>query len=853
MRRWSQLPRPVLVVLALCFAAATILYAVLWMYAVRRPGPSVELGFDSRYSTTDRCSTVQAVEKGSPADQAGLRVGDRIVALDRRAAESSALFDELWFHSRPGDSIQLTIERAGEPTSRTLYATFRAATPHSSELGLARRSALQVIGSFPVPFVAVGLAVLFLRTDDRNAWLLALLFAGFVAVPNPPSFAVWSPPVETFFMAYRATFLALFAAMFYLFFAIFPTRSPIDHRLPWLKWLAFLLGVAILLPGLRVGTVRPPGFLVHLVGETTALKSVLFYIYLFVALGFISLVGNASRASTSEACRRSRVILWGTLVGVLPIAAEKGAIDFAGYRPPFWLDTILVLVTFLFPLSFAYAVVKHRVLEIPVLLKRSARYVLVQRGYIVLLFVGAVTAIAFFTRTVSRFFPANTNLGMGLSAVFGIVMVWAAAPLVKRGTQRIDRAFFRSAYDARLILQDLAERTRTVMDRHELAILLEEHISGALHPKTLACYLEADEGIFVREGGQGPPELHTLAAALPLMRELERRGKSWEVPPLESEAGREFAVVASLAPECLVPILGRSSRMVGMLALGQRLSEELYSREDKHLLDSVASQAGIALENIRLAEKMAERLEAERRVAREMEIAREVQARLFPQTMPSLRTLEYAGGCIQAREVGGDYYDFLDLGPGRLGIVLADIAGKGISGALLMANLQANLRSQYAIALEDLPRLLRSVNRLFVENTSDSSYATLFFGDYNDATRCLRYVNCGHNPPLLFRGNGKIERLTATATVLGLFSDWECATSEVALTTGDTLVIYTDGITEALDRAGEEFGEARLVEVIRSHPHLPPRQLLAAVHAAVQQVSTGIQADDLTLVIGRAC
>jgi len=391
------------------------------------------------------------------------------------------------------------------------------------------------------------------------------------------------------------------------------------------------------------------------------------------------------------------------------------------------------------------------------------------------------------------------------------------------------------------------------MDRHELAILLEEHISGALHPKTLACYLEADEGIFVREGGQGPPELHTLAAALPLMRELERRGKSWEVPPLESEAGREFAVVASLAPECLVPILGRSSRMVGMLALGQRLSEELYSREDKHLLDSVASQAGIALENIRLAEKMAERLEAERRVAREMEIAREVQARLFPQTMPSLRTLEYAGGCIQAREVGGDYYDFLDLGPGRLGIVLADIAGKGISGALLMANLQANLRSQYAIALEDLPRLLRSVNRLFVENTSDSSYATLFFGDYNDATRCLRYVNCGHNPPLLFRGNGKIERLTATATVLGLFSDWECATSEVALTTGDTLVIYTDGITEALDRAGEEFGEARLVEVIRSHPHLPPRQLLAAVHAAVQQVSTGIQADDLTLVIGRAC
>ena len=851
MRRSSTVPRPVLVVLALLFAVSMILYSSLWMYAVRHPGSSVELGFDSQYSPTDRCSTVQTVQRGGPAEQAGLQVGDHIVALDGKRVESPVLFDEVWLRSRPGDSIQLTVQRPGEPKLLTLRGTFRAATPHSSELGLARKSALQVVGSYPVPFVVVGLAVLFLRTDDPNAWLLALLFGGFIAVPAPMSLAVRSPPLQVFFLAYRTIFLAMFGALFYLFFAIFPTRSPMDRRLPWLKWLAFLLGVCIMLPGLGEGIVRAPAALVQLMGETAASKSVLFYIYFFVALGFISLVGNASRASTSEACRRSRVILWGTLVGVLPIAAEKGAIDFAGYRPPFWLDTILVVVTFLFPLSFAYAVVRHRVLEIPVLLKRSARYVLVQRGYIVLLFVGAATAIVFFARMVSRFFPADTNIGMGLSAVFGIVMVWASAPLVKRGTQRIDRAFFRSAYDARVILQDLAETARTVTDRRELAVLLEKHISGALHPKALACYLEAAEGILVAECGQVPTELHTLSSTLPLLSELERRGKAWEVPPLESEAGREFAVVASLAPECLVPILGRGSRLVGMLALGQRLSEEPYSGEDKRLLDSVASQAGIALENIRLAEKMAERMEAERRAAREMEIAREVQARLFPQTMPPLRTLEYAGGCIQARDVGGDYYDFLDLGPGRIGIVLADIAGKGISGALLMANLQANLRSQYAIALEDLPRLLKSVNRLFVENTPDDSYATLFFGDYNDATRCLRYANCGHNAPLLFRETGKVERLAATATVLGLFSDWECATCEVALDTGDTLVIYTDGITEAVDRAGEEFGEARLIELICSHRHLSPRELLTRVHTAVQQLSTGMQADDLTLVIGR--
>jgi serine phosphatase RsbU (regulator of sigma subunit) len=178
-----------------------------------------------------------------------------------------------------------------------------------------------------------------------------------------------------------------------------------------------------------------------------------------------------------------------------------------------------------------------------------------------------------------------------------------------------------------------------------------------------------------------------------------------------------------------------------------------YSREDKHLLDSVANQAGIALENIGLAEKMADRIEADRRAAQEMEFGRQVQARLFPQKLPLLRTLDYAGTCIQARKVGGDYYDFLELRPGRVALVMADISGKGVPGALLMANLQANLRTQYAMAVENLEELLVSVNRLFYENTSDSSYATLFFVDYDDATGCLRYVNCGHLPPLLLRDN----------------------------------------------------------------------------------------------------
>jgi serine phosphatase RsbU (regulator of sigma subunit) len=228
-----------------------------------------------------------------------------------------------------------------------------------------------------------------------------------------------------------------------------------------------------------------------------------------------------------------------------------------------------------------------------------------------------------------------------------------------------------------------------------------------------------------------------------------------------------------------------------------------------------------------------------------------VQARLFPQKLPKLETLEYSGGCIQARQVGGDYYDFLELRPGRLALVLADIAGKGVSGALLMANLQANLRSQYAMALADLSRLLASVNHLFHENTSDSSYATLFFADYDDATRRLCYANCGHLPPLLLRADGRLERLTATTTVLGLFEDWECTVAEMQLAAGDTLVLYTDGVTEAEGPEGQEFGESRLAETLRGQIHLPVPDLVEAVVAAVRKFSRGEQADDITLVVAR--
>ena len=247
----------------------------------------------------------------------------------------------------------------------------------------------------------------------------------------------------------------------------------------------------------------------------------------------------------------------------------------------------------------------------------------------------------------------------------------------------------------------------------------------------------------------------------------------------------------------------------------------------------------------------AEKLEAERRAARELEIAKAVQARLFPQKWPSVSALDYAGMCIQARQVGGDYYDFLDLGPGRLGLVIGDVSGKGIAAALLMANLQANLRSQAAIALDQPERWLRAVNQLFCENTPDGAFATLFFAQYEEKTGRLRYANCGHLCALLLRADDTVEKLAATAIPLGLFKEWNCEIGERQLRPGDTFALYTDGISEAFNDADEEFGEERVTEALRRHRGLPPGNLLDAIVDEVRRFSPREQRDDVTLIVAK--
>ena len=844
--------RPLLLALAILFAATTVVYSVAWMYYIRLSNLPVEVGMDSH--PTSAGMLVTSVWHDSPAQRAGLRTNDVITAIDDRSVAAPVACDRIlfrvWHAARPGETVTLKIQRPGDAQPLFLTPVFRAPKGSGDAQSLVRRGAAEVLGFYPLLFLIVGLAVLFLRLEDSTAWLLALMFAGFISEGDLPlAFALSPDWLLHFLYGYAVIMRGILPGLFYFFFAVFPVRSPIDRKLPWLKWALLAAGACLNWGGVWTGDVLALPFIEALGTRPHIALVRIFVAYGTVLLGLASLVWNVIDAPNVEARRKLKVVLWGTLIGVAPAVLIGLPYDLLHQGLPFWAGFARGTFLFLIPLSFAYAVVKHRVMDIPVLLRRSARYLLVERGFAILIGIVSIGITLWFGQAFARRFSAGSKAAIPIGATLGVLLITGATQVQRQVRTRLDRAFFRSAYDAQQVLENLASKTLAVTDRHALAELLHRHIHEALHPMPLVIYLLSEHGELRAFAGHPPEQETTLPVDAPIVQRLAAESAPLEPGP----DGLRGTPLEQLHAECLVPI-GRSSdgQLQGLMALGPRLSEEPYSARDKRLLASVASQAAISMRSISLAEGMAQRMEAERRSEQEMQIARQVQSRLLPQEAPKLATLDCAGKCIQTRAVGGDYYDFLDFGAGKLGLVLADISGKGISGALLMANLQASLRGQYALALEDFPRLLRSVNYLFYKNTETNNYATMFFSIYDDEGRTLRYVNCGHNPPMLLRSSGEVERLEATATVLGLFEEWDCSVGELRLVPGDGLLIYTDGISEAAPgEDAEEFGEDRLVVSMKSYCCKPAQEMLEGIVAEVQRFSQGEQADDMTLIVAR--
>ncbi|MBV8435940.1 MAG: PP2C family protein-serine/threonine phosphatase [Silvibacterium sp.] len=259
----------------------------------------------------------------------------------------------------------------------------------------------------------------------------------------------------------------------------------------------------------------------------------------------------------------------------------------------------------------------------------------------------------------------------------------------------------------------------------------------------------------------------------------------------------------------------------------------------------------MALEVARLTTAIGREMAQRERLNRELEIAQEVQARLFPQHLPAVAGLDYCGHCRPAREVGGDYYDFLDLPGGRLGIAIGDVSGKGIGAALLMASLEASLRAQASVRHE-LAELMMQVNNLVYEASSENRYATLFYAEYDARSRLLSYVNAGHDAPVVLRKTVTgcdVVRLETGGPVIGLLRQ-SYQQESFPLEAGDRVVLFTDGVSESMNARGEEWGEDKLIQFAETCHGLSAFEEMTQILAAADAFAAGTsQHDDMTLVV----
>jgi sigma-B regulation protein RsbU (phosphoserine phosphatase) len=279
-------------------------------------------------------------------------------------------------------------------------------------------------------------------------------------------------------------------------------------------------------------------------------------------------------------------------------------------------------------------------------------------------------------------------------------------------------------------------------------------------------------------------------------------------------------------------------------------SDELnaYSEDDLQVLMLLASQVAIIIEKVMLHEQLIEK----KRLEGQLEVARQVQLELLPPRDPELPGFDISAYNYPTEEVSGDYYDWVRIYDDQIGLVIADVAGKGVPAALLMAFLRASLRAATHIGYATHISMAK-VNYLLWESIERNQYVTAFYGILDAANGTLSYSNAGHNPPILLKANGESSLIRSGEQPLGMFRDTRFHEYYLSFEPGDVLVMYTDGVTEAQNPAGEEFGRDRLLEAAKSAYELPAREMIASIEMAVLAWTAGAGAnDDVTFFIIKA-
>jgi sigma-B regulation protein RsbU (phosphoserine phosphatase) len=818
---------------------------------------------EAPFRFNDDSHIVEAVE--AEAKAAALDKGDRLEGLNGGPYTGLAQWSEILSDGQPGDTLDVEFTRP-DGSRKVGTITLDHAPYFYGTLSpvMSYWQAFLVGGLLPLVCLGLGFWVVLARPLDSNAWLLLVLLTF-------PSVLFFNSGLATGFslflrgLWYHVIQLAASPALL-LFGIYFPERSRVDARAPWIKWIILLplaACICILLPAVYADYYSGGDGPLLATLSNDADNVLNFLNLLCIILYLVVTLDKLRSASTEDARRRLRVLTTGTGVGVgalliVFILLPHFGVDFRA-RGHYWLQYLGGVVFMIAPLTLAYVVLVQRAMDVRVILRMGTRYVLAKAFLFVLQVVLITIAIW------RLLLPAFRKKQPEPSDMLGALAVLALVLILRFGVQKklqlwLDRKFFREAYDTEVVLNELSDEVRRFTETAPLLETVARRVAETLHINQVAMLLRRGENFQLQQAiGVTVDGAVTLPAQASAARYLAATNEPARLYREDPDAWYLMAgtterhVLDLVNAELLLPLPGRN-RLMGMMALGPKRSEAAYTPADLHLLHTVATQTGLAIEVAELAHSLATEAAQRERVNREMEIAREVQERLFPQQMPVLPGATLAGHCRPALGVGGDYYDVFDLGEGRTGLAVGDVSGKGISAALLMASLRASLRGVTLDNPRDFANLMDKVNRLVFEASASNRYATFFFAAFDPAARKLDCVNAGHNPPILLRtgpgGQTQTLRLEADGPVVGLLPLAPYTEQSMTLMPGDVLLLYTDGISEAMTHDDEEWGEERMIASAQKVKDEPAEEILRAIFDDADAFTAGApQHDDMTMLV----
>ena len=854
---------------ALSLTLSVSLYIIYGVNVVRwRNSP--DFGWRTMYDSGPNI-VAQVLDAG---EAAGLRAGDTILAVNGKPYHTfKALFFEIR-HREPGSVNTYTVQRDG----KTLEVSIT-----TSRLGiwpvLKRSGPILVIG---LVYVFIGVIVFLMKPQAGESWLFLIMTCVMGMVI---SFAAPSDLVRPlWFFDIRVFIDGILAASIIHLALRFPKERSFLVKRSWLWIIPYLFSIALyIMMQLASPSIR------DVPTELEQVNSL--YLMLAVLIFLVSMIWNFLKDTSVLIRLQSQAIFLGMLIGIfIPVADLIARILWEIYLFP---DPALGFAVFLslFPLSIGYTIVKHDLFAIDAIIKRTYGYVLTTGSIagIYGLFV-LISNVAFgrFEVTKSPMFP--------LIFILGVVFFFN--PVRNRIQKFIDRVFYRLEYDYQETVQKISETMRSLLKLDEIGKAIMDTVLGSmfidagcvmlLNPgnEVYECLTASGEREIRRNktdmegtlrsgeepGGNDKTFLQAadlkaverdvqdsrllkliLPANAPFIQKMAERRKEATVYDIQEdpffEDQKESCKEAfdQLQATLIVPLI-YEDRLTGLISLGEKKSGKFYRREDINLLNTLANQGAVAIENARMIEEVIEK----ERMEEELSIARDLQMSMLPAECPTIKGFEIAAYSVSAMEVGGDFYDFIDMGKNKTGMIIGDVTGKSVSGALVMSASRSVFRM---LSEEDLTvgEIMIRANRRTKKDIKSGMFVALLYAVLNAEDKTLSLCSAGQTQPIHWSsetGESSLVETKGDTFPLGILEDVGYQETRLQLEPGDKVVLYTDGIVEAMNDKEEMFGFERLIEIVQEARSRTADSLLKEILDKVNAFAGGAaQHDDLTLIV----